>query len=155
MNLAMELGLTIDDVHVAHRAYFDQIASNAWADHVLTVDEESDLRSVGKLLGIDESVVTDALITPSISLQVAETSFRLTPGDIVVLTGDMTKPRDEWVEELTSLGIVVKDNVVKKTKLVVSADPDSMSGKARKAREYGVPIVTEEGLHKLLGLIAG
>lgn len=155
VNLATELGLTIESIHVAHRAYFDGLASNAWADHVLTADEESELRSVGKLLGIDESVVAKAMITPTASPDMTKRAFQLAPGDIVVLTGDMAKPRDEWVEELTSLGIVVKNNVVKKTKLVVSADPDSMSGKARKAREYGVPIVTEDGLHKLLGLITG
>lgn len=152
VSLALELGLTIDDVHVAHRAYFDGIASNAWADHVLTATEESDLRSVGLLLGIDESVVANALTTPTAAPSAGGTEFRLAPGDIVVLTGDMTKAREEWVAELTSLGLVVKDNVVKKTKLVVSADPDSMSGKARKAREYGVPIVTEDGLGKLLSM---
>jgi len=40
--------------------------------------------------------------------------------------------------------------VSKKVSLVVAADPDSLSGKARKAREYGVPVVGEEYLGRLL-----
>jgi len=36
-------------------------------------------------------------------------------------------------------------------KLVAAADPDSLSGKARKARDYGITIVSEEGLARLLG----
>jgi len=36
--------------------------------------------------------------------------------------------------------------------LLVAADPDSLSGKAKKAREYGVAIVAETAL---LGLLLG
>jgi len=32
----------------------------------------------------------------------------------------------------------------------VAADPDSQSGKAAKARRYGIPIVTEEAFASLL-----
>ena len=42
--------------------------------------------------------------------------------------------------------------MVKKAKVLVAADPDSMSGKARQARAWGIPIITEGGLEKLLGL---
>ena len=41
--------------------------------------------------------------------------------------------------------------ITKKTKLVVAADPDSQSGKAAKARSYGVPVVTEAAFARLLG----
>ncbi|HCM50934.1 MAG TPA: hypothetical protein DIS91_10455, partial [Microbacterium sp.] len=36
-------------------------------------------------------------------------------------------------------------------RLVVAADPDSLSGKARKARDYGIPIVGEAWLIDTLG----
>ena len=36
-------------------------------------------------------------------------------------------------------------------KLVVAADPDSLSGKARKARDYGIPVVTEDGFERIRG----
>jgi len=34
--------------------------------------------------------------------------------------------------------------------LVIAADPDSLSGKARKAADYGIPIVTERAFAGLL-----
>ena len=40
--------------------------------------------------------------------------------------------------------------MTKKVKLVVAADPDSLSGKARKARDYGITVVSEDGLISLL-----
>ncbi|MEF2254696.1 BRCT domain-containing protein [Microbacterium schleiferi] len=41
--------------------------------------------------------------------------------------------------------------MTKKVRLVVAADPDSLSGKAPKARDYGIPIVGEEWLLANLG----
>ena len=34
--------------------------------------------------------------------------------------------------------------------LVIAADPDSLSGKARKAADYGIPIVTEHAFSGML-----
>lgn len=64
----------------------------------------------------------------------------------------MDQPREVWQQVLISRGFVVKNNVVKKTKLLVAADPGSMSGKARQARDYGVTIVNETGLQNLLAV---
>ncbi|WP_198410963.1 hypothetical protein [Cryobacterium sp. TMT1-3] len=38
-----------------------------------------------------------------------------------------------------------------KVTLLVAADPDSLSGKARKARDYGIPIVGETAMARLAG----
>lgn len=149
--LAIGLNLTADDVRLAHQAYFDGLVSLAWEDRVLTEQEASEIQAVGVLLGIDDRRVADALAAPSSADNPHVTSgFHLNQGDIIVLTGDMIRPRDSWVEELTQRGFVVKNNVLKKTKLLVAADPDSMSGKAKTARDYGVTIVNEEGLERLL-----
>jgi DNA polymerase III subunit epsilon len=67
-----------------------------------------------------------------------------------LITGETRRARTQWFEMLSSRGLVPHDNIVKKAKLLVAADPDSMSGKARKAREYGIPIVNEAGLERLL-----
>lgn len=72
--------------------------------------------------------------------------FRLHRGDRVVLTGSMSRPRDEWIYLLESLGLVVWPSVTMQVRLVIAADVDSESSKARKAREYGIPIVDEEWL---------
>ena len=77
-------------------------------------------------------------------------AFALEPGDMIVLTGDMVRGRSDWEAELLERGFVPRPTVTKKIKLVVAADPDSLSGKAKKARDYGIPIVNEDGLRKIL-----
>ena len=48
-------------------------------------------------------------------------------------------------------GFAPKCALTKKVTLLVAADPDSLSGKARKARDYGIPIVGEAALARLAG----
>ena len=50
----------------------------------------------------------------------------------------------------TAAGVRVLDNVTKKTNVLVAADPDSLSGKAEKARSYDIPVVTEEAFLRAL-----
>ncbi len=76
--------------------------------------------------------------------------FRLRIGDSVVLTGAMRQRRADWEDELEIMGLDVKPYVTKQVKLVVAADPYSESTKARKARDYGIPIVTETWLEQAM-----
>ena len=62
----------------------------------------------------------------------------------------MMRERSDWDAELRYRGFTPHPTVTKKVRLVVAADPDSLSGKAKKARDYGIPIVSEDGLRKLL-----
>lgn len=79
--------------------------------------------------------------------------FTLNPGDRVCLTGEMRRSREEWEAELTARGLTVWPSVTKKVRLLIAADPDSQSGKARKARQYGIPIVDEAWLDELCGAL--
>jgi DNA polymerase-3 subunit epsilon len=65
----------------------------------------------------------------------------LAAGDIVVFTGQMDEPREIWEARADAVGLSVGKGVTMKTKLVVAADPDSMSGKAGQAQKYGIPVV--------------
>ncbi|MEE3751445.1 hypothetical protein [Mycobacterium intracellulare] len=42
-------------------------------------------------------------------------------------------------------------SLTRRTRLLIAADSDSTSGKAKKAREYGIPIINEDALGRLLG----
>jgi len=68
----------------------------------------------------------------------------------VVFTGEMSLPREEWVRRAMDAGLVPHSSVTKKVALVVAADPDSLSGKARKAEAYGIPIVGEWAFEELI-----
>lgn len=82
----------------------------------------------------------------------APRGFALGAGDHVALTGSMSRPRDEWNAILAGNGMVPRSYVTKEVKLVAAADPDSLSTKARRARAYGIPVVSERALTTLLGL---
>jgi DNA polymerase-3 subunit epsilon len=49
-------------------------------------------------------------------------------------------------------GLIVKKGVTKDLDYLVTADPDSMSGKAKKARQYNTKILAEQTFWNLLGL---
>ncbi len=146
--VASELGLNCDAVDEIHRDYFVELERRAWADGVLAEDERATLRAVGALLELDDEAVAEAVddIVPTAGDSQPESRFKLSPGDIVVLTGEMLRERSAWEADLRELGLVPHPSVTKKVKLVVAADPDSLSGKAKKARDYGIPIVGESWL---------
>ena len=152
---AEESGISRDTCEALHLEYFDQLTEIAWADAILTTAEAADLVHVADLLGIATGAIERALAkrTPSQGRTKAATpsSFALAAGDLIVLTGDMARPRPEWEARLVALGYAPHGAVTKKVRLVVAADPDSLSGKARKARDYGIPIVSEKWLLELVG----
>lgn len=130
-----------------HRDYLTALVATAWADGVVTAEERSDLLAVARLLEVPVALVEDALARPiEVIVPVAVDSFALAAGDVVVLTGEMLRPRSDWEARLREHGFLPKPAVTKAARLVVAADPDSLSGKARKARDYGIPIVGEAWL---------
>ncbi|MQA16758.1 MAG: hypothetical protein GEV09_22275 [Pseudonocardiaceae bacterium] len=142
--------------HELHTFYLHQLVQVAWADGVISEDESSDLRMVARLLGIraEEVDVLMAETAPTAGspqpVQPVVGTFALSPGDLVVFTGEMSHPRCEWDAIAAGSGLVPHGAVTKMVKLVVAADPDSFSGKARKARDYGIPVVTEDGFARML-----
>ena len=149
MDFAETVGIGRDTCEALHLEYFDQLTAIAWADAELTDAEAADLLEVGDALGLSTETVTAAM-TPREVVEVTATHFTLDKGDYIVLTGDMVRGRDDWHRELEERGFVPWSGVTKKVKLVAAADPDSLSGKAKKARDYGIPIVGEQGLAALL-----
>jgi len=159
--VATELGIDRTTALALHHGYLGALAAVAWADGVITDAERSDLHQVAALLDLAPGEVDCAL-----ALATAHTGadrdplagpcppvpdlFRLRAGDLVVFTGDMDAPREEWIARAASAGLVSHAGVTKKVALVIAADPDSLSGKARKAVDYGIPIVTEQAFGHLL-----
>ncbi|GAY16236.1 exonuclease domain-containing protein [Mycobacterium sp. shizuoka-1] len=148
--MAEELGLSRPLLEEIHRGYLRAMASVALADGVVTVSERADLLQVARLLGLTFDDVDAALATAPPARQ-PNAEFVIAAGDVLCLTGTMCRPRSEWEAELERRGIQV-GSLTRRTRVLVAADPDSASGKAKKAREYGIPIITEVALARLLGI---
>ena len=147
---AVELGLDRERLDGLHRDYLLAMARAAWDDGVITRAELDDLEVVARLLRLradDAALALDA--AKAATSEPVGSSFRLAQGDLVCLTGQMTYPREVVEALLAEHGLQV-GGLTKKTRLLVAADPDSMSGKAKRARDFGVPVVAETALLGLL-----
>lgn len=159
---AERLDIDRASVQSLHRDYFTALTRVAWEDGILTEDEIDELLAVAELLELPTPVIERALDPHRATRILFEprtrpiplAQFALAPGDVVVLTGEMRRPRAAWEAELRAAGLVVDSAVTRRTRLLVAADPDSLSGKARKARDYDVLIVSEPTLESLLALMS-
>lgn len=138
------MGLSREDAVELHRLYLSALGKLAHEDGIVTPEERADLESVAGVLGLSSDDV-EASLDPAaeVATGVCQVgAFTLRPGAAVVFTGDAAGvDREDLEYQARALGLRVTGAVSGKTSLVVAADPDSISGKARKARELGIPIV--------------
>ena len=157
VSLADLLGLSRDQAMELHVSYLNSLGSLALADGVVAPDERADLECVAELLGLPEGAVAAAL-EPGNTVEASPCSvggFCLKTGDAVVFTGEAPgMERTDLEMQARTLGLKVTGAVSGKTQLVVAADPDSLSGKARKARDLGVPIVDYPTYFRMLGSLS-
>lgn len=70
-------------------------------------------------------------------------------GKIFTLTGSYTIKRDNLINWIEEKGGIVK-GISKSTSYLVAANPDSQSGKAKKARQYGIKVISYNDLIDML-----
>ncbi|WP_409429058.1 exonuclease domain-containing protein [Mycobacterium sp. SMC-11] len=149
VDTAAAAGLGRGTLERLHRDYLRSIAREALVDGVVTAAERDDLTCVAAAVGLTDHDVAEALEWAAANSAEAKRSrFALRTGDRVVFTGDMTCSRDEWIAAIVAAGLT-SGGVTKSTRLVVAADPDSLSGKAVKARAYGIPVVGEDAFERM------
>ena len=144
VSAAEMMGISREDAMELHRIYLNALGRHALADGVVTADERADLDLVAGLLGLPAESVDAALAGESAANRVDcdVKQFCLQPGDKVVFTGEAPgTDRVDLEYQAQALGLRATSAVSGRTRLLVAADPDSLSGKARKAREIGIPIV--------------
>ena len=69
-------------------------------------------------------------------------------GKTFVITGTLSRPRDEIKEEIESLGGNVTGSVTKKTDYVIAGE--KAGSKLTKANELGIKVLTEEEYNNML-----
>ncbi|WUJ56119.1 DEAD/DEAH box helicase [Kribbella sp. NBC_00382] len=155
---AQEWGLSRRDVHQAHSKYLSALAATALADGVLTDFEATDLADVAAALGFGVGEVAAALHDAR-SHQPETAANKGLRGLGVCFTGALQArlegeliTRDRAQSLARAAGLVVHERVTKGLDLLIVADPESMSGKANKARTYGTRIMAEATFWKEIGL---
>ncbi|WP_206792034.1 exonuclease domain-containing protein [Amycolatopsis sp. MtRt-6] len=162
VQIAHDLGLHKNEVMALHLSYLRDLAREAWADQIVTDEERNDLLTVAILLALDPAVVEtildderDAVTGAAPGQERKVGGLVLRPGDKVVLTGNMKRDRADIAAEAAAAGVRVTGSVSKQTRVLAAADPDSMSGKAKRARECGVPVVSEGAFLQALARLIG
>lgn len=166
VEMASKWGLSSEQISSTHREYVNQLAIAAVADGVATDAERRDLELVARLLGQEkrdlDQVLQEAAAkvgsSPLSRPPTAPPEASLT-GKRVCFTGELQSRHNgqriarEIAEELaTKAGLIVVNSVTKKLDLLVLADPHSQSGKAKKARQYGIRIMHELVFWKAIGV---
>jgi DNA polymerase III subunit epsilon len=154
---ASMLGLSAERVRTAHADYVSTLVAVALRDGVVTDRERADLELVAETLGV--SGIHDVLaMTVGNSHRVASDNGSIA-GQTVCFTGELlcilqgSQLTREMAEELASAaGMLPKPRVTKTLDMLVVADPNTMSGKAKKAREYGIRIIAETAFWAMIGI---
>jgi DNA polymerase III subunit epsilon len=158
--LASSWGLSKADVKEAHLRYLSSLVSEAKADGIVTQTERADIDAVAQMLGFEMKVV-NTILSEQAPIQTAskpspDESFS---GKSVCFTGALAGTigseiiTREIAEDLARrAGLDVHPRVTKKLDLLVVADPNTMSSKAKKAHEYGTRIIAESVFWRALGV---
>ena len=141
VSFASDLGLSRERVAALHGVYVANLCALAMADGLVSDAEMDDLGQVASLLSVDDwrRLLDENLVTR----EVAPANSGLAAGVSVCFTGAMELSREELTVRSINAGLTVKNNVSKGLDILVIADADSLSGKAKKAREYGVRMMAE------------
>lgn len=147
-----------------HIEFLTGIAVSAWSDGILTDHELIDLKRVCRLLDLDNNVLENVLSEVTAVPLHDQSQLTNTAEDLaaksVCFTGTiMSTVQGEVITRAYAkrlaeqAGLVPKTGVSKGLDLLVIADPDSMSGKAKKARDYGVRIIAEREFWGMIGIV--
>jgi DNA polymerase-3 subunit epsilon len=166
-SVAAETGLTNDDITRAHNFYVSELIRFALDDDIITDDERHDIYDVAIELGFPEDEIP-LLIAGEQHASSENASLVLKPNSVslkgltVCLTGQLLCTYEgEQLSRSTAMkmceeaGMVPTKSVTKKLDVLVAADPHSMSGKAKKARDYGTRIIAERELWHILDIPVG
>jgi DNA polymerase-3 subunit epsilon len=165
VNAVVSLGISSTQLDAAHAHYIRSLAVAALADGVVSDVERRDLHSVARLLGQSTAALDGILELAALQLATARSvrhglvSDASLTGKSVCFTGELSSTiggepisRDLAEKLAEDAGLSVMSNVTKKLDLLVVSDPNTQSGKAKKARSYGTRILAEAVFWRMAGV---
>jgi DNA polymerase III subunit epsilon len=154
MDVAINWGLSLDRVKAIHLEYLGRLAKAALADNCITDAERREISNVAQLLGFgilsDEEIQKISSSHEKITYLTTDEPCDDWAGKTVCFTGEcgccingQLISREVAEKIAASKGLQVMPSVTKKLDILVVSDPNTQSGKAKKARQYGIRIVHE------------
>ena len=141
---AIDLGISKEELANLHQGYLDSFTQAALRDGVITIQEREMIEMVGKALKLQVSI-------PDGPQAIQANEDNLSVGKRVCFTGEASGfsgtaiDRGDLEALAAKVGLhPVRDVTKKGCDLLVAADTSSMSGKAKKAKEWGIPVISVE-----------
>jgi len=137
---ASDLGLSKKEIETANSIFINSIVEAAERDNYISPTERDLISSISAELGIE--------IELDQSSNAKETEVSLVSGIRVCFTGTARDEKGdvitrEFLESIAqSRGLEVVSLTKTSCDLLVAADKSSMSGKAKKARDYGITVIS-------------
>jgi NAD-dependent DNA ligase len=138
-----------ESIQIAAKAVVSNLKMNAEANGTINTTEKVRIDNYASQFGIE------------VDIKVSQNNtIHLFSGMKVCLTGSPPDQeafkmliKSELRKILTQHGLEELPNFTKKCELVVAFNKESMSRKAKKARELGIPVISSEEFLKLLGTL--
>jgi len=144
MHWAEDLGVSKSDVDTLNIGYLDSFIQAALRDGVITIQEREMIELVGKALKLP-------VVIPEMPQLIQANSNNLSVGKRICFTGEALGFGGEVISrgDLEALAAKVglhptKDVTKKGCDILVAADESTMSGKAKKAKGWGIPVISVE-----------
>ena len=144
LHWANDLGISKSEVEELHQGYLESFIQAALRDGVLTKQEVEMIEMVGKALKLP-------VIIPDVPQAITANAENLSVGKRVCFTGEAygisggSISRSDLEALAAKVGLYpVKDVTKKGCDFLVAADELTMSGKAKRAKEWGIPIISVE-----------
>ena len=121
----------------------------------MKIDGFADTTASNLVLGLSKkSEMIDSLLANGVNpsdFVVAKKVEGGISGMTFVITGSLSRPRNEIAKAIKDAGAKVSSSVSKNTSAVVTNDTDSTSSKMKKAKDLGLEIWNEDKLFEMIG----
>ncbi len=141
---AEDLGVSSAQVQILHQGYLDSFIQAALRDGVITLQEREMIELVANALRLP-------VVIPDSPQLIQANEDSLSVGKRVCFTGEAfgfsgnTIQRSDLEALAAKVGLhPVKDVTKKGCDILVAADEATMSGKAKRAKEWGIPVISVE-----------
>lgn len=155
VEVATNWKIPLSRIEAIHFDYLSELARAAWADHFLSDSERKEILQAAHLLGfgtLSEEKLQDLLHSSENKVEDGKkpSNASLLAGKSVCFTGECCcsiggEAISRSLAEIIAAdkGLKVASSVTKKLDILVVADPNTQSGKAKLARKYGTRIISE------------
>lgn len=138
--LTNELGLSSEEQQHVHQIFLEQLIKAAMRDRFISEYEKNIIDNISRVLEISNKI---EVMASDEKLPTIQSGLRVCFTGAAKDSEGVDLTRDFMHEVAISKGFIPVDSVSKKScDLLVSADVNSMSGKTKKARNYGIPVMS-------------